>query len=112
MQNPRYAAIPLLFEGEARYKYMRHRREIHSFDDFYEFLLLQYEVEDNSSGSSKFYQVTDNKQCKAYTSCQVKPVDESHQATCNSSNVTNRISELFISNANASANIEATNDIG
>ena len=77
-----------------------------------EFLLLQYEVEDNSSNSSKFHQVTDNKQCKAYTSCQVKPVDESHQATCNSSNETNRISELSISNANASANIEATNDIG
>ena len=112
VQNLRYAAIPLLVECEARYKYMRHRREIHSFDDFYEFLLLQYEVEDNSSNSSKFYQVTDNKQCKAYTSCQVKPVDEPHQATCNSSNVTNRISELSISNANASANIEATNDIG
>ena len=74
--------------------------------------MLQYEVEDNSSNSSKFHQVIDNKQCKAYTSCQVKPVDESHQATCNSSNVTNRISELSISNANAGTNIEATNDIG
>ena len=74
--------------------------------------MLQYEVEDNSSNSSKSHQVIDNKQCKAYTSCQVKPIDESHQATCNSSNVTNRISELSISNANAGTNIEATNDIG
>ena len=112
VRNLRYAAIPLLVEGEARYKYMRHRREIHSFDDFYEFLLLQYEVEDNSSNSSKLHQVTDNKQCKAYTSCQVKPVDESHTATCNSSSVPNRMSKLSISNGNASANIEAANDVG
>ena len=112
VRNVRYGAIPLLVKGEARYKYMRHRREIHSFDYFYEFLLLQYEVEDNSSNSSKFHQVINEKQCKAHTSCQVKPLDESHQATCNSSNATNRISELSISNANASTNIEATNDIG
>ena len=39
VRNLRYAAISLLVEGEARYKYMRHRREIHIFDDFYEFLL-------------------------------------------------------------------------
>ena len=88
MRNLRYTATPLLVEGEARYKYMRHRREIRSLDDFCEFLLLQYDVESNSSNTTKFHQVTDSKSCKISTSCQVKSVDESHQSTSNNSNIT------------------------
>ena len=40
----RYIAIPLLVEGEAKTKYIRNRNNIKSFDDFYEFLLINYEV--------------------------------------------------------------------
>ena len=74
--------------------------------------MVQYKVDDNSLNSSKFHQVIDNKPYKVSTSCQVKPVDKLHQAACNNSNVTNKISELFISNANAIVNVETTNNIG
>ena len=40
VRNLRYTAISLPVEGEARYKYLRHRRQIRSFDDFCEFLLV------------------------------------------------------------------------
>ena len=61
VRNLRYATISLLVKGEIRYKYMRHRREVYSFNEFYKFLLLQYDVEFNSSNSSKFYQAIDIK---------------------------------------------------
>ena len=40
----RYIAIPLLVEGDAKRKYIRNRNNIKSFDDFYEFLLTNYDV--------------------------------------------------------------------
>ncbi len=43
-RNLRYIAIPLLVEGDAKRKYIRNRNNIKSFDDFYEFLLINYDV--------------------------------------------------------------------
>ena len=40
----RYMAIPLLIEGEVKRKYIRNRTNIKSFDGFYEFLLINYDV--------------------------------------------------------------------
>ena len=41
----RFTAVPLLVEGEAKRKYIRNRHAIKSFDDFYEFLLTHYDIE-------------------------------------------------------------------
>jgi hypothetical protein len=40
----RFIAIPLLIEGDAKTEYIRHRNQIKSFDDFYEFLLINYDT--------------------------------------------------------------------
>ena len=40
----RFKAIPLLIEGAAKRKYLTHRSEIRSFDDFYVFLLSQFDI--------------------------------------------------------------------
>ena len=40
----RFKAIPLLVQGEAKRKYIKSRNSITSFDDFYEFLLMNYDV--------------------------------------------------------------------
>lgn len=47
IRSQRYIAIPLLVEDEARFQYMKNKKEIHSFDDFYEFLISQYPVVSN-----------------------------------------------------------------
>ncbi|CAF3790429.1 unnamed protein product [Rotaria sp. Silwood1] len=112
VRNLRYVAIPLLVEGDARYKYMRHRREIRSFDDFYEFLLVQYDVEDRSLKAPKSLQVVDNKSCETCISCQTKSVNTAHHSSTNNSNTSNVMRQSFISTSNVMTNIEATNDIG
>ena len=43
-RNLRFKAISLLIEGAAKRKYLTHRKEIRSFDDFYEFLLSQFDM--------------------------------------------------------------------
>ncbi|CAF4452773.1 unnamed protein product, partial [Rotaria magnacalcarata] len=47
-RNLRFQAIALLVEGEAKRKYIKVRKEIHSFDDFYEFLLLHFDADEKS----------------------------------------------------------------
>lgn len=44
----RYEAIPLLLEGNAKRKYIRHRHSIQSFDDLYEFLLSEFDTSNTS----------------------------------------------------------------
>ncbi|CAF3231890.1 unnamed protein product [Rotaria sp. Silwood2] len=112
VRNLRYVAIPLLVEGDARYKYMRHRREIRTFDDFYEFLLLQYDVQTLSSNSSSSTQAVDNKSSAACTSCQAKSVTESHPSVTDNSNGSNVMRQSSVLASNATANVEAINSIG
>jgi hypothetical protein len=40
----RFKAIPLLIEGAAKQKYLTHRSEIRSFDDFYIFLISNFDI--------------------------------------------------------------------
>ncbi|CAF5170742.1 unnamed protein product, partial [Rotaria magnacalcarata] len=49
----RYKAIPLLVQGEAKRKYIKHRRSITSFDDFYEFLLTYFDKISSVSVTAK-----------------------------------------------------------
>ncbi|CAF4368938.1 unnamed protein product [Rotaria sp. Silwood2] len=49
----RFKAIPLLVQDEAKRKYIRYRRSIISFDNFYEFLLTNFDVTPPVSSTSK-----------------------------------------------------------
>ena len=46
-RSQRFAAVPLLISGEAKRNYIRIRKQIESFDDFYEYLLTNYEPLDH-----------------------------------------------------------------
>jgi hypothetical protein len=54
-RNLRFDAIPLLIEGEAKRKYIYNRKQIQSFDDFYEFLLINYEVPERNTPRTEPY---------------------------------------------------------
>ncbi|CAF3197337.1 unnamed protein product [Rotaria sp. Silwood2] len=49
----RFKVIPLLVQDEAKRKYIRYRRSIISFDNFYEFLLTNFDVTPPVSSTSK-----------------------------------------------------------
>ncbi|CAF1098583.1 unnamed protein product [Rotaria sordida] len=49
----RFIAIPLLVQSEAKRKYIRNCRSITSFDDFYEFLLTNFDTIPSISSTSK-----------------------------------------------------------
>ena len=52
-RNLRFIAIPLLVEGEAKTKYIQNRNNIKSFDNFYEFLFINYEVIEHTTRLSQ-----------------------------------------------------------
>ncbi len=49
----RFEAVSLLVEGNANCIYIKNRKEIQSFDDFYEFLLTHFDPNDSSLSQSK-----------------------------------------------------------
>lgn len=51
-RNLRFKAISLLIEGAAKRKYLTHRKEIRSFDDFYEFLLSHFDISNLDTNQS------------------------------------------------------------
>ncbi|CAF4840330.1 unnamed protein product [Rotaria sp. Silwood1] len=53
----RLKAVPLLVQGEAKRKYIKNRRSISSFDDFYEFLLTHFDTNTVVSSNSQLNQV-------------------------------------------------------
>jgi hypothetical protein len=112
VRNLRYTAIPLLVESEARYKYIKHRRDIRSFDDFYDFLLLHYDIKNHSFVTLKSCQVTDSKLSEACTSCHTKSSNESHPSVVKESNTSNVMRQSSVFSSNTTANIEATNGVG
>ena len=52
-RNLRFTAVPLLVKGHAKKVYIRNRRSIQSFDDFYEILLLHFDEHDAQSTANK-----------------------------------------------------------
>jgi hypothetical protein len=59
-RNLRFTAISHLVEGVAKRKYIRSRKEIQSYDDFYEFLLTEFENTDNTVFPFKSCQTANN----------------------------------------------------
>ena len=112
VRNLRYFAIPLLVGGEARYKYIKQRKDIGSFDDFYDFLLLHFDVEIHTSDLLKSSQVTDSKLFNACPSCHNKAsftTQPSMVKECNSSTV---IQSSTVSSNNSTTTSEATKGVG
>ena len=85
-RNYRYEAISLLVEGCAKRKFIKNRKEIRSFDDFYEFLLSEFEPSDNTSSQSKPRQTITNNSCDSTASRQTNFVNDSNQTVSNDSN--------------------------
>ncbi|CAF2033848.1 unnamed protein product [Rotaria magnacalcarata] len=56
----RLKTVLLLIQGEAKRKYIKNRRSISSFDDFYEFLLTHFDTNTVVSSDSQLNQVAQN----------------------------------------------------
>ena len=50
-RTSRFEAISLLADGDAKRMYIKHRKNIQSFDDFYEFLLINFDSSETSQGN-------------------------------------------------------------
>ncbi|CAF4014169.1 unnamed protein product [Rotaria sordida] len=80
-RNLYFEAILLLVEGDAKRKYIKNRKQILSFDDFYEFLLLQFDIIDTSISSPNPPQVVNNDFSKPYSSISNKTIDNQTENT-------------------------------
>ncbi|CAM4835826.1 unnamed protein product [Rotaria magnacalcarata] len=108
----RFEAIPLLIEGAARQQYIRNRKNIHSFDDFYEFLLMQFECLDNVESANN-NQLNKNTSVNDRTRVNQKTVlNNSNESIVNDSNKNSRINQTSVINSETTANLETTNTIG
>ncbi|CAF3091453.1 unnamed protein product [Rotaria socialis] len=113
-RNFRFEAISLLIEGEAKRRYIKYRKDIRTFDDFYEFLLSQFESTDSSSAVSKLQQTNVDKSNDLSISNQSKLInDSSHFMTnSNNNNMTNLTSSSHEINSTAMTNYGFVNSIG
>lgn len=82
----RLKAIPLLVQGEAKRKYIRNRRSISSFDDFYEFLLTHFDTNTVVSSKSQLNQVAQSTQSVNNQSCNNKSSMDVTSSVVNNTN--------------------------
>ncbi|CAF0887155.1 unnamed protein product [Rotaria sp. Silwood1] len=66
----RFEAISLLVEGDAKRLYIKNRKAIRSFDDFYEFLLVHFDNNNSSSSTIKSQAIYIPDTTNQQTSCQ------------------------------------------
>ena len=88
----RYAAISLLVEGDAKRKYIKKRKEIRSFDDFYEFLLSEFEFSVNLSSQKESREVVTNNLFEPIASSRVTVTNDSNQSVSNNNDNNNTFS--------------------
>ncbi|CAF2120815.1 unnamed protein product [Rotaria magnacalcarata] len=86
-RDHRSDATSLLVEGEAKRQYIKNRKYINSLDDFYEFLLAQFEIVNVKESHSHFQQGTASNLCG--------------QSTINQNNTTNCSNQIISNNSNA-----------
>jgi hypothetical protein len=85
----RFDAVPLLIEGKAKRIYLKHRKEMRSFDDFYEFLLSNFDHSNTDTDNSKSDQSTAVHQLNIPESVQPRSAIESTSTAMNITEVTN-----------------------
>ena len=88
-RNLRFGAVSLLVEGDAKRKYIKARKDIHSFDDFYEFLLSHFESPTNASFQSKLCQTDVSNMCDLSSSYPTKSIIKSEQVVSKNSDTLN-----------------------
>lgn len=84
-RNLRFLAISLLVVGDAKRKYMKHRHEIRSYDDFYAFLLDTYDRADDITGSVRNYRSNNNQTNSLTVANQTNSVNDYSQSSQNNS---------------------------
>jgi hypothetical protein len=88
-RNLRFEAVSLLVKGKAKRTYLKHRKEIRSFDDFYEFLLLNFDNSNTDTHDSKSNQPTASHLSNIPTSIQTRSTIKSTSTAMNIPEVTN-----------------------
>ena len=88
-RNLRFEAVPLLVKGKAKRTYLKHRKEIRSFDDFYEFLLLNFDHSNTDTHNSKSDQPTASHLSNIPASIQTRSAINSTSTAMNVTEVTN-----------------------
>ncbi|CAF4867021.1 unnamed protein product [Rotaria socialis] len=107
----RFETIPLLIEGAAPQQYIRNRKNIPSFDDFYEFLLLQFECLDNVERANN-NQLGKNTSVNDRTTVNQKTVlNNSNESIVNESNKNSRINQTLEISSETTVNLGTTNTI-
>ncbi|CAF1164580.1 unnamed protein product [Rotaria sordida] len=111
-RNLYFEAILLLVEGDAKRKYIKNRKQILSFDDFYEFLLLQFDIIDTSISSPNPPQVVNNDFSKPYSSISNKTIDNQTENTTYFSDTINISRQTPTFNSTAKVDFGVINIIG
>ena len=95
----RFKAVPLLIQGEAKRKYIRNRRSITSFDDFYEFLITHFDTVPSVSSISKPSSVDNTLESTKSSVCVNKSINEFKSKDV-SSNDSTQVSQSRIYHSN------------
>jgi len=108
----RFQAIPLLIEGDAERKYIGSRNEIRTFDDFHEFLLLQFDINGSFSSEPKSHQTVTNNLSDEEFLYQNISADNLKEMYIESSNIISSEHETSPPRSNTIVGFSATNTIG
>ena len=79
-------------KGDAKRKYIKKRKEIRSFDDFYEFLLSEFESSVNTSFQTQSHEVVTNKLYEPMASSRITVTNDSNQSVSNNNSNTFNLS--------------------
>ena len=109
----RFKAIPQLIEGAAKRKYVKHRKDIRSFDDFYEFLLSQFDMSNIDTNQSNCNHRADNNQPSSPTTpFKPRSTDNSTSTGVHLSDSTKLIRQTPVFCSTAIVDVSATNTLG
>ena len=108
----RLQAVSLLMEGEARRKYIKVRKGIRWFDDFYEFLLSQFDVTTSSTSLAETQQPLNNNSANELSSSSNTTEDNQREKYTDISNSIKFDRRLPTRQSNAESILGATNTFG
>ena len=100
-------------EGDAKRKYIQKRKETRSFDDFYEFLLSEFESSVNLSSEEESREVVTNKLYEPIASSRITVINDSNQSVSNNNtNTFNLSGETPAFSSTAPVNLADTKILG
>jgi hypothetical protein len=111
-RNARFNSISLLVDNEAKRKYIKSRSKIRCYDDFYEFLLNEYDHSDNMSHSNNFSQTVHNQVNTVSAMDQKNMSNDSNTDRTFDSKSVNRKNQSSFFKANNVANNDVIDSVG